>query len=96
MKVCSECGHLDNALWRHSRFDFNADYMRFEDFQKEYPELAKLLETRRNHDPVEDAYYFYYRRGTGGIEVYRVWKPDYKMPRERKDHREKVSGSQQK
>jgi len=86
MKVCTECGHVDNPLWRHSRFDFNADYMKTEDFKNEYPILWKKLHGRKNHDPIEDEHYYYYLRGTGGIQVYRVWKLDYKMPRERKKH----------
>ena len=91
MRVCEKCGHMDNPLWRHSRFDYNADYMRWEDFQKEYPILADVLWHFPNNVPKEDSGYFYYRRGTGGLEVYRVWKPDYKMPRERKKHK-KVEG----
>jgi hypothetical protein len=87
IKICYNCGCVDNVYWRHSRFDYNADYMRYDQFQNEYPMLSKQLENRRNHDPVEDEHYYYYRRGTGGIEVYRVWKPDYKMPRERFKHK---------
>ena len=87
VKVCHKCGAVDNLYWRHSRFDYNADYMTFEQFKIEYPALGKLLEHRKNHDPIETKHYFYYRRGTSGIEVYRVWKPDYKMPRERKSHK---------
>jgi len=86
MKVCEKCGHVDNPLWRHSRFDYNADYMRWEDFQHEYPLLANSLKDKRNNEPIDCGEYYFYRRGTGGIEVYRVWKPDYKMPRERKNH----------
>ena len=90
MKICTECGHRDNPYWRHSRFDYNADYMSWEDFKREYPRYAELLEHAGNHEPVEDAKtpVFYYRRGTGGIQVYRVAKEDYKMPRERKNHKE--------
>jgi hypothetical protein len=91
MKVCPNCGQRDNPYWRHSRFEWNADYMRWEDFQQEYYALSKDLENKQNHVPVEDHGYFYYRRGTGGIEVYRVWHEDYKMPRERKTHKKEVS-----
>jgi hypothetical protein len=87
MKVCTCCGQRDNPYWRHSRFEWNADYMRWEDFQTEYPALARSLENKQNHVPVEDLGYYYYRRGTGGIEVYRVWNEDYKIPRERKSHK---------
>jgi hypothetical protein len=89
VKICPCCKFADNPYWRHSRFDYNADYMRWEDFQREYAGLAEQLEGRRNNDPIEDyeKINFYYRRGTGGIEVYRVAKEDYKMPRERKSHK---------
>jgi hypothetical protein len=86
MRICPNCGFRDNPLWRHSRFEFNADYMSWDDFQTEFQELAKLLEGRKNHDPVERGSYFYYRRGTSGIEVYRVPKEDFLVPRERVRH----------
>ena len=87
MKICPKCGFRDNPLWRHSRFDYNADYMSWEDFQTEFPDVAKLLEGQRNHVPISLLGYVFYRRGTGGLQVYRVAKEDYKMPRERKNHR---------
>ena len=90
MKVCPKCGFRDNPLWRHSRFDYNADYMRWEDFQTEFPEVAKLLEGQKNHVPIPLLGYVFYRRGTGGLQVYRVATEDYKMPRERKDHRKEA------
>jgi hypothetical protein len=87
MKVCPNCGYQDNPYWRHSRFDFNADYMSWEDFKREFPDFHFALAERANNNPVELQGYFYYRRGTGGLEVYRVAKEDYKMPRERKNHK---------
>ena len=86
MKVCLCCGARDNPYWRHSRFDYDADYMRFEDFITEYPELAMVLFNRRNHSAIRSGPYSYYRRGTDGIEVYRVLTEDLNMPRERKNH----------
>lgn len=86
MKVCVECGCRDNPYWRHSRFDYDADYMRFEDFITQYPTLAMVLFSRRNHSAIRSGPYSYYRRGTDGIEVYRVLTEDLNMPRERKNH----------
>lgn len=89
MKICPICGYRDNSLWRHSRFDYNADYMSWEDFQREFQNFAQLLQDKKNHDPIELGNYVFYRRGTGGLEVYRVAKEDYNMPRERKNHKVK-------
>lgn len=87
MKICPKCGYRDNPYWRHSRFDYDADYMRYEDFVQEYPALAMVLFARRNHSAIRSGPYSYYRRGTDGIEVYRVLTEDLRMPRERKNHK---------
>lgn len=86
MKVCPRCGYKDHDYWRHSRFDYNADYCTFEEFREINPELAEKLKGMKNFQPVEDEHYYYYRRGTGGNFVYRVWKPEFKVPRERVRH----------
>ena len=88
MKICSKCGHRDDPHWRGSRFDFNADYMRFaEGFKiQEYQEICAKLKSRKNFDPIFTKYYAFYRRGTGGIYLYRVPKEDFKVSRERKKH----------
>ena len=93
LKVCLSCGYRDNALWRHSRFDYNADYMRYEEAliiedndDEPIQTIAESLKNRKNHDAVLWGDYAYYRRGTGGIWLYRVAKEDYKMPREPKKH----------
>jgi len=96
MKVCPRCGFKDPDIWRHSRFDWNADYCRFDEFQTEYPELAKLLEDKKNFEPVRDGDYIYYRRGTEGLYVYRVWKHEFRIPRERRLHRVCTSTNSQK
>ncbi|MCJ7761055.1 hypothetical protein MUP59_07960 [Candidatus Bathyarchaeota archaeon] len=93
MRKCPICGFRDNPLWRSSRFELNADLMDWCDFQKEYPKSARLLENKKNHDPIEspeDPDCFLYRRGTGGCKVYRVPKEDFKVPRERVSHKQKV------
>ena len=87
MKICPKCGHRDNPLWRHSRYDFNADYMHKDDFTREYPMLNNQLGPKPQ--PLYDGDYVYYRRGTGSLQVYRVSKEDYKMPTENPKHKKK-------
>jgi hypothetical protein len=92
MRVCPKCGYHDIEQLRHSRFDFNADYMRF-DKGWNIPELTdvmKCLKDAGNFVPYQDGPYFWYRRGTGGLWLYRVLIEDFKVPRERKNHK-KVS-----
>jgi hypothetical protein len=86
MKVCPSCGYTDNPYWRHSRFDYNADYMRYEDFREQFPNITQS-ENSNIHNPLVLEGYTYYRRGTGGLEVYRVANEDFRMPRERKNHK---------
>lgn len=88
MKVCPQCGFRDNPLWRHSRFDFNADYIRFEEGFNigELVDICEQLKDKGNFDPVAMGAYLFYRRGTGGIYLYRVLKEDFEVPRERKRH----------
>ena len=89
MRVCPKCGYRDNPYWIHSRFDFNADYMRFEEAERdpELREVCRLLEGKKTYEPIEVGPYIYYRRGTGGIYLYRVLKEDFKAPRERVRHK---------
>ena len=88
MKECPRCGFKDSPLWRHSRFDFNADYMRFEEAMriKELHEICEFLKDKKNFVPFESGSYIFYRRGKGGLYLYRVLKEDFKVPRERKKH----------
>lgn len=74
--------------WRTSRFDFNADYIRFDEAkdQKDTVHLYHGLKDHKNHDPIFDEYYAYYRRGSNGLYLYRVPKEDLKVPRERVRH----------
>lgn len=98
MRICPKCGHRDNANWRHSRFDFNADYMRFTEGMRQ-PELKPIceqLKDKENFDPVVEGPYIFYRRGTSGLYLYRVAKEDFKVPRERKHHKANLDEKQQK
>lgn len=81
MKICDKCGHRDNPYWRHSRFDFNADYMREEDFVIQYPLLMAKLPQKGKY--LQTKYYIYYRRGKKEKEVYRVAIEDYKVETEK-------------
>jgi hypothetical protein len=88
MKVCLKCGYRDHEQWRHSRFDFDADYMRIEE-AREILELRKIvieLSFKNNFEPYIEGPYTYYRRGTGGIWLYRVLNENFRVPRERKNH----------
>ena len=81
MKICPNCGHRDNPYWRHSRFDFNADYMREDDFAREFPELFKQLPPKP--EKLILGLYVYYRRGKKEKQVYRVALEDYKVETEK-------------
>jgi hypothetical protein len=87
MKVCPVCGHNDES-WSHSRFDFNADYMRFDEAQNipTLKEVYEFLKDKANFVPFKLGSYTFYRRGTGGLYLYRVLHADFKVPRERKKH----------
>jgi len=91
MRVCPKCGFEDNPQWRHSRFDFNADYMLFEEAMKdkELEAVCAFLKDKGNFVPYEtyaSRPYIFYRRGTGGLYLYRCLKEDFRVPRERKKH----------
>ena len=74
MKICPNCGTRDGIYWRGSRYDFNADYCRSEEFAEMEPELAEVLP---DDMPLVDRPLVYYRRGTGKIWVYRVALEDF-------------------
>ena len=86
--VCPCCGEVirDNPLWRGSRYDFNADYMRFDDGQAQ-PELKEICEqlfSRGNFDPVNVGAHAFYRRGKGGKWLYRVPIEDFRVETEKR------------
>ncbi len=80
MKVCHVCGAHDGPYWRGSRYDFNADYCRREEFLEMQPELSESLSET---EPLVDSPYVYYRRGTAKAWVYRVLLEDFKVDCER-------------
>jgi len=63
--------------------------MRFNEAESvaELAEICQELNDKGNFEPVEVGPYFYYRRGSGGMFLYRVLKGDFRAPTERKDHR---------
>ena len=86
MRVCPKCGYRDPGQWRHSRFEFNADYCRFDNAPLEVSHVIDALKDKANFQPYEDGPYIYYRRGTGGVYLYRVLKEDFCVPREQHKH----------
>jgi len=88
MRVCPVCGFEDNCQWRHSRFDFDADYMRFDEVSSDVSlrHVVEFLKDKGNFVPFVDGSYTFYRRGTGGLWLYRVLSVNFKVPRERKSH----------
>lgn len=81
MKICPKCRTRDNPYWRHSRFDFNADYMREEDFAREYPKEYAMLPPKPGI--LHAGCYVYYRRGKKEKQVYRVAFEDWKVETEK-------------
>ncbi len=92
--VCPCCGEVirDNPLWRGSRYDFNADYMRFEDGQQqpELKEICEKLEEAENFEPLIVGPNTFYRRGKGGKWLYKVPNEDFRVETEKR----KVKGKQ--
>jgi hypothetical protein len=90
VKVCPCCGHVDRSQFRASRFDFDAEYMRFDEAVAEVPKVVQFLKDKPNFFPYYAGHGFdlvYYRRGTGGLWLYRVLKENFRVPRERKRHK---------
>jgi hypothetical protein len=81
--VCPCCGTVikDNPFWVSSKFDLNADYMRWEESlnQPELKEVCKELEFARNFQALVVGLVTYYRRGKGGKFLYRVPNEDFRV-----------------
>ena len=94
MKICPSCGFQDNAQWRASRFDFDAEYMRFDEAENDpsLKHITQFLRNKCNFEPFVESPYTYYRRGTGGLWLYRVLSENFKVPRERANHARKKLG----
>ena len=74
MRVCPECGYVDNPLWRASAFKWGADFMKMEDFKTVNPLLAKALEESKDRF-AEDKHYLYRLSKHGNVS--RVSKLEY-------------------
>jgi len=65
MRVCPNCGHVDNPLWRPSAFKWGADHTRIDDFIIMNPKLGKELKEKQFNKSSEDRWvedkYFLYR-----------------------------------
>ena len=86
MRICPKCGYRDNPLWRGSRYDFNANYMTWEDSLNQ-PELKNVTEKLSNipiGEAIQEGPYIFYRRGKGGLWLYRVPIEDYKVSVEKR------------
>lgn len=85
---CPCCGQeiRDNPLWRGSRYDFNADYMQFDDAanELELKEVCEKLEFAANFVPYSIGPVTYYRRGKGGKWLYRVPNEDFRVETEKR------------
>jgi len=88
MRVCPRCGYEDNPLWRNSRFDWNSEYMEWDEAetQQELKVITDHLKDSENFKPFVEGPYAYYRRGSNGIYLYRVLVQDFKLHRERVRH----------
>ncbi len=80
MRVCPKCEFADSPYWRHSRYNNWLDFMEFENFLTEYPELAKQLlegeKVRTNKsNKIEDIWNVYVKSRRSKY-VYRCCKLD--------------------
>jgi hypothetical protein len=87
LKVCPCCNYIDRSQFRASRFDYDSEYMRFDESKSELPEVYEALKDKANFFPYAIGELVYYRRGTGGLWLYRVLKENFRVPRERKQHK---------
>ena len=80
MRICPKCEFEDSPYWRHSRYNNWWDFMEFENFKEEYPELAEqLLEGQKTRtkkaNRIEDKHYVYVKSRKSKY-VYRMCKLD--------------------
>jgi hypothetical protein len=57
MKVCPKCGYREIVPWRYSRFDFNAEYLRFDKTKKKQKKQKQEIHTR---GPAKGFFYFFF------------------------------------
>jgi len=75
LRVCPECGHVDNPLWRQVPWKFDVDFCHSLDFENLHPELYKKLV--KGHKIVCDNTFAYRFSGKPRKAVWRVWKKMY-------------------
>lgn len=67
MNTCPICGYADPVCWRQNRWVSDVSYCRIEDFQAEYPKLAKI----NPGEVLSDRCNYYYRGKRQMFYVYR-------------------------
>jgi len=76
MRVCPECGYVDNYAWRVRSWDTDDCYTTLESFREFAPRLCDLLENGQKE--VVDKYYIYRLSGKGKSFVTRRALIDFK------------------
>jgi len=69
--VCEKCGYKDNPIWKPLFWKMYYSYCDFDDFSREYPELAERLSFEQT---TTDQHYFYKTAGKTRRMVHRVPK----------------------
>ena len=98
MRVCPKCGYREPDIWLHHQFQQHVDYTRIEDFEREYPELARAM-LKAGH--VTSDKYYYYRRTKKGAPFIHRWSKAYgprgfHLDYEKAPFKEKVDRNQKK
>ena len=78
--VCPNCGFQDSPIWKPLFWKLYGSYADFQDFEREFPDLAQKLPTKGCK--TEDQYYDYERKGKTRDMVHRFPKA-FKMMRDR-------------
>lgn len=90
MRVCPECGYVDDECWRPAAFHRHIDYAYIESVKRLNPELwAELKHLKKNELLVRDS--FVYWLSSRSDTVRRSWREDYRIfgksvPQERSQH----------
>jgi len=65
MKICPKCGFVDPPEWRNLHFQLYTEYMKLEDFEQLYPQLAAQL--KANPYIIFDKYNAYHLTKAGYV-----------------------------